>query len=800
MALSLQRRARAVSTFPCSCSSADYASAGFSHTLVSTAVRASLIALISASAWAQTEPALQLAAGPVKMLPQVEVYEDAETTARKPGAEAIITGPELEQANNMADIVRYQPLVSAPGTVSGTSRNRSSFDRSGTTGYNIRGIEGNRVGMDVDGVELPDATGRPYVSRVGANTFGVGRDFIDPEMFSAVDINSGTTTAKRAAGGIGGSVGFKTKSAEDYLRADKNSYLGAKIGYDSADRSWNESLTATGRSGHLDGLIAYSHRDGKATRNNSDVVNSYPNDWNSDALLLKGGININSANRLVLSADMYRRKNDTLFNGWDATNTAISDRSKQSSDTSRNTLQLQHLWSPMGGLVDQLDTRVFYQTTDTKDVTDTTLLATGTTSHNISQNETKTLGFSSTGEKRMDRHRLSVGINASTQDVDRPWSVAGYMKPQPDTTTRRWGAFVQDEISFDAGGKRLALIPALRVDRVDINTRDLDNFASGPLTPTDVQRLYGNAPASTIWSPSLGLVYDLAPKLSAYAQVKRSGRAPSAGEMYGSWNMASNYSTNQYALVGNRDIKPETSTAFDIGIKGSPTPGVTLNSSLFYSKYKDFIAYTRYTRALNPGMFTNVPSHIGTIYQAENRDTATIYGMELSARLDHGQWAPAMKGVYSHWALGISKGTSKSYYAGDKNVPLDSVLPRKAVVGVGYDAPQKQWGLNLTGTFVAGKQAVATNREAYANGGAALMDASVTLFRVPGYAIFDLAGYWQISRNVRLNAGIYNLGNKRYWDYSSARGLQPSVPRDQRDIELLSNPGRTAAVSLAVAF
>src|SRR5256885_9442988 len=80
--------------------------------------------------------------------------------------------------------------------------------------------------MDVDGVEMPDATTRPYVSRVGANTFGVGRDFIDPEMFSAVDILSGTTTARRAAGGIGGSVGFRTKSAEDYLVGGKTSYLG----------------------------------------------------------------------------------------------------------------------------------------------------------------------------------------------------------------------------------------------------------------------------------------------------------------------------------------------------------------------------------------------------------------------------------------------------------------------------------------------------------------------------------------------------------------------------------------------
>lgn len=66
--------------------------------------------------------------------------------------------------------------------------------------------------------------------------------------------------------------------------------------------------------------------------------------------------------------------------------------------------------------------------------------------------------------------------------------------------------------------------------------------------------------------------------------------------------------------------------------------------------------------------------------------------------------------------------------------------------------------------------------------------------------MFDLTGYWQVSKNARLNAGIYNIGDKRYWDYSSTRSLQPNVPRDQRDIELLSSPGRTFAVSLNVNF
>jgi hemoglobin/transferrin/lactoferrin receptor protein len=761
--------------------------------LARTSLAGAISAMFLASAFAQentsgSSPAPQI-------LPQIDVTEQAE-----PGTATIISGDELDRASNMKDVVRNQPLVSAPGNAAGATRNRSSFDRSGTTGYNIRGIEGNRVGMDVDGVEMPDATTRPYVSRVGANTFGVGRDFIDPEMFSAVSILSGTTSAKRSAGGIGGAVSFRTKSADDYLRGGKTSYFGGKAGYDSADRSWNESVTAAGKSGSLDGLISYSRRDGHATRNNSDVVDSMPNDWHSDALLLKGAWRIDAANRLELSADLYRRKNDTFFNGWDTTSTTITENSQQQSDTSRNTLQLTHQWTPNNAWVDQADTRLYFQSTDTEDTTDTTTLSSNAKVRNVSENKTRTWGWSSVANKRLDRHYLGFGFNVSTQDVDRPWNVAGYMKPQPDTTTERAGFFVQDDVSFELGGHRLVVIPALRGDYVKIKTRDLGNFVSGVLTLADVEKMYGS-PSNTIWSPSLGVTYDLTPTMLAYAQYKRSGRAPSAGEIFGSWNMASNYvASNQYALVGNQNLKEETSDAFEVGLKGRPMQGVSLNTSLFYTQYKDFIAYTRYTRALFPGMFTNVPAHIGTIYQAENRDDAKIYGVELSARLDHGQWSPLAKGFYSNWAVGLSRGTAKSHYAGDKDVPIDSVLPRKAIIGAGYDAPLKAWGLNLTSTLVAGKQAVATNRDAYNNSGPALTDSTTALFRVPGYALFDLISYWQINKNTRLDVGIYNLGDRRYWDYSSARSLQTAVARDRRDMELLTEPGRTAAVSLNLAF
>ncbi len=766
--------------------------------LLVTAIQAVLMGMLPVSTWAQQETA-----EPVRSettLKQVDVKAEREAPHQEPGAVTTISGEELERAKSLEDVVRYQPSVTAPGVATGASRNKSSFDRGGSTGYNIRGIEGNRVGMDVDGVELPAATGRPYVSRVGNNTFGVGRDFIDPEMYSGVDINLGTTTARRSAGGIGGSVGFRTKAPEDYLKGDRTSYFNGKLSYDSVDRSWNESVTAAARSGDLDGLIAYSRRDGHAAKNNSSTIQSYPNDWHSDALLLKGGIQVDAENRLVVSADIYRRSNQSQFDGWDSTGTSITEKSAQDSATARNMLQLNHQWTPATGVVDRLDTRLYVQTTETNDVTDTTTLSSGATVHNISGNQTRTWGASTTADKRVGEQRVSFGANASIEDAERPWTVTGYMKPQPDTTTTRLGAFVQDEVSFYPGGKRLAVIPALRVDRVEIESRNLDQFVSGSLTLADAERIYGSPASSTIVSPSLALVYDLTPTFSAYAQYKRSGRAPGAGEIFGSWNMNANYSATQYALVGNRNLKQETSNAFDMGLKGSPTPGVQLSASLFYTQFQDFIAYTRYTRANNPGMFATIPSNISIIYQAENRDEATIYGFDLSSRFDHGQWSQAAKGVYSTWALGVSRGTSKSSYLGDQDIPLDSVLPYKAVIGVGYDAPQKQWGGNLMGTFVASKQATATNRDSYSNTGVPITSSTTTLYNVPGYAVFDLAGYWQINKTWRMNAGIYNLGDKRYWDYSSARSLQPSVARDQRDIELLSNPGRSYAVSLAATF
>lgn len=121
-----------------------------------------------------------------------------------------------------------------------------------------------------------------------------------------------------------------------------------------------------------------------------------------------------------------------------------------------------------------------------------------------------------------------------------------------------------------------------------------------------------------------------------------------------------------------------------MGAEGEVTEGITLRTALFYNSYKNFIAYTRYTRANNPSQFTNVPSNIYTIYQAENRDKAYIYGGEISTKFNFGTWFEQVDGLSATLALGYSEGKSKSSYSGDKYVDLDSVAPMKAIVGVAW--------------------------------------------------------------------------------------------------------------------
>jgi hemoglobin/transferrin/lactoferrin receptor protein len=727
------------------------------------------------------------------------------------GNKTTITAQELQKrgANDFGSIMRYEPLISATGSSGGSSAGKSGFDRAGYTGYNIRGLESNRVGMDIDGIPIPDATGRPYVSRTGNNTFGIGRDYIDPYMFGSVDIEKGATAVDQPNTSIGGNVSFHNKSADDYLSSDKNTYFGYQSGYDSSNRSWHNGITAAAGDDELRGLFVYSRRDGQETENNSGVIDAYPANWHSDAFMTSGIWQPNDQHKLSATFDYYHKTNHSHYDTWDTSGNTVWGTAQQQSDTRRWGINLADEWTPYNDFIDTLTTRLYWQQTQAHD---NTYLPTSASQYGFvySDFNVDTYGFDTRGTKTLGRHELSAGVNARLDNSERPFrqeptpsTFSAITQPQSDSRTFAVAGYLQDKINFDVDSHNFAVIPGVRVMYQSTKPKDLGDLTNGStvLTEEQVDALYGKTNSDTQVLPSLTFQYDLTPALTTYLQYKRGVQFPTTSQLYGSWNLGSSYAGSaQYALIGNTDLKTETSNNFEWGLKGQATEGVTVNTSVFYNQYKNFIAYTRYRRSANPEMFVNVPSNIYTSYQAENRDKAYIYGAEISTKVNYGTWFPQVDGLSSTFALGYNEGKSKSSYAGDKYIDLDSVAPLKAIVGLAWDDKARGYGAALTATFVKGKQATATNRESYTNTGTAITDSTSEYMRVPGYGMVDATAYWQATKNVKLSGGIYNITDRKYWDYTSSRTLTSSNAQERNDINLAVMPGRTFQLGVNVDF
>lgn len=742
-------------------------------------------------------------------------YSEPSLTVTAPkqqaGNKTTITASELQRrgANDFGSIMRYEPLISATGSSGGSSSGKSGFDRAGYTGYNIRGLESNRVGMDIDGIPIPDATGRPYVSRTGNNTFGIGRDYIDPYMFGSVDIEKGATAVDQPNTSIGGNVSFHNKTADDYLSSDKNTYFGYESGYDSSNRSWHNGITAAAGDDELRGLFVYSRRDGQETENNSGVIDAYPSNWHSDAFMTSGIWQPNDQHKLSATFDYYHKTNHSHYDTWDTSGNTVWGTAQQQSDTRRWGINLADEWTPYNEFIDTLTTRVYWQQTQAHDNTyyPTSATAYGTV---YSDYNVDSYGFDTRATKNVGRHELSAGFNARLDDSERPFRqyptpsvYTAITKPQSDSRTYAVAGYLQDKINFDLDSHNFAVIPGVRVMYQSTKPKNLDSLTANStvLTEDQVQALYGKTNSDTQVLPSLTFQYDLTPALTTYLQYKRGVEFPTTSQLYGSWNLGANYIPGaQYALIGNQDLKTETSNNFEWGLKGQPTEGITINTSAFYNTYKNFIAYTRYRRAANPEKFVNVPSNIATTYQAENRDKAYIYGAEISTKVNYGTWFPEVDGLSSTFALGYNQGKSKSSYLGDRYIDMESVAPMKAIVGVAWDDKARGYGAALTATFVKGKKATDTNRETYTNTGTAITDSTDEYMRVPGYGMVDATAYWQVTKNVKLSGGIYNITDRKYWDYLSSRELSSDTAQDRNDINLAVMPGRTFQLGVNVDF
>jgi hemoglobin/transferrin/lactoferrin receptor protein len=133
-------------------------------------------------------------------------------TGDVPGTVSVITAETIEDnlVTDIKDLVQFEPGVAVRSSPARFTAALGATGRDGNSGFNIRGLEGNRVLMIVDGVRQPDGFS------LGAQAVGRG-DYADLSLIKSVEILRGPGSALYGSDGLAGVVSFTTKDPVDYL-------------------------------------------------------------------------------------------------------------------------------------------------------------------------------------------------------------------------------------------------------------------------------------------------------------------------------------------------------------------------------------------------------------------------------------------------------------------------------------------------------------------------------------------------------------------------------------------------------
>lgn len=235
-------------------------------------------------------------------------------------------------------------------------------------------------------------------------------------------------------------------------------------------------------------------------------------------------------------------------------------------------------------------------------------------------------------------------------------------------------------------------------------------------------------------------------------------RAPTSDEMYMTFKHPS------FSIQPNVLLKPEIAKTKELAVTLHKDNSF-LTLSGFKTNYRDFLdlAYVG-ERAIDVGSVINYP-----FYRNVNRHSAKTTGVEVDSRLALGQYH-----------LGYKLTRQKGRMDSDEGViPMNAIQPTTQVYNLGYASANGKLGLDLYATHVAAKKAKDTynaNWAGWARSGKIVNGNPVTdntlAWRNSAYLTWDLIAHYAPVKNLTLSAGVFNLTNKKYLTWDSARSIR----------------------------
>jgi hemoglobin/transferrin/lactoferrin receptor protein len=680
-----------------------------------------------------------------------------------PGTVSVIDAATVnrELVENIADLVRFEPGVYVEASPGGV----------GLNGFNIRGLGGNRVMTQIDGVETAE--------QFDFGPFNMHRQAIDLDTLKSAEIVRSAGSSLYGSDALGGVVSFFTKDPADYLRGRPFSAAG-RTSFDGRTGETTGNIAIAGGGPRVEASLFVSYGRGHELGNQGTVpaqdgtrTTPNPQERSRTQTLGKVVVRLAPGNVLRGTLETADQQVDTdMFSSYGTV--ALGPITSRVSgvvgaDTlTRRRFSIDHAVDNRLGL-NQLSWQLYLQRNDVDQVIDEVRETFGSIAlrrGSMSQ-EQRGVGLSVQARKAwtpggspilftmgasverdsFDGLRDRIDINAAT-GAEVPSSLILPTKYFPASDVRETGAYVQAEMRLG----RALVVPAIRYDRFTIDADQNDEIYLDSLNPVPADLTADRV------STRLGASVDVTDAIVLHGQYAGGFRAPP----YSSINNGFTNVQSGYTSLSNPDLSPETSDNFDVGVRAGSSrasAGVTA----FANFYDDFIEMA--TIGFNP--VTRLLE-----FQNQNISQVTIRGLEFQGDVL----------LVPEFRLRASYAVIRGHdVSGDEDVPLSSIAPDQGALGLDYTRATSRWGASALARFSS-----AQTPEQAGEG----------LFAPEGYAVVDLFGWIALGDDVTLRAGVLNVADTTYYEWANIRGRTA----DSSVITRYTSPGRSGIVSLAYGW
>ena len=653
-------------------------------------------------------------------------------------------------------------LKDVPGVTTRKTTRTGVRGTPGISDVNIRGLDGDRILLLIDGIRLPDRY------ELGAY-YNLGQgDYVDFSFLKSIEIIKGSISSLYGSDALGGLIYYRSLDPYDILQGDSDFNVEIPINYFSENdgRSFSNKI-AVKLSEKLSALFIYTNEVSADTKvpvasKYKDETENYGDnlffnlqyDFNDQSSLNVIVEDINRSSRIVSSKANLENMGG-LYK--EMISNTITERTRVSAKYSYES-------DDDSAFINKAQSTIFWQEGNVNDNFRRVVFESQDKIYNLTN---KLIGINSDFKTDMtlfnDAHTLSYGFDVSENDgsrtrntIDLGTGVNRFEKDTPDTKTVRARFYLQDQFSsgdfdFSAGfGYDYYSLDSKMDDDYNINNSETVEAADD---------------SYQVITPKFTVSYRASDESTLYARYSQGFRPP----VWYQLNASFENPIAGYVTLSNPDLKPEKSNDYEIGYK--------LNGDHFEATFATY--YNRYTDFLDSfsdaGEATIVYKGVErtvSVFQTQNVTDAEIYGVEFAGVYF---FNPKKEGFYLGNVFAWSEGNDLT-----SNIPLETIIPVTNNFSLGYKGADDRWQVSV-GMLYSGRPRLRSDYADY----------------IPSTSlVFDLNAYWRISDSVTLNASVNNFTDQAYFNFQDVRGKN----NDNGDILRYSMPERNFQVGVKLSF